>query len=125
MKALKESNPEVYNALNNLLQGLKKYGIKVKNMDELKAWGDYIKERSKDSDPSRYEFDQWLDEAAEHANKDVRKLTADDINRFKDDFNEWQSNNAELQAEFLRPRTSTEYDSAQMGNLWDVFVKAL
>lgn len=122
LRNLKKTSPKEYTALNNLLSGLRKYGIKVNSLDELRQWGAYISERDKDGDANKYEFDKWLDEAAEHAQKDIRNLKPDDIDRLVNDFNEWQANNADLVEEFTRERTNTEYDSTMMGSLWDIFV---
>lgn len=105
-------------ALINLQKGLAKYGIKVKSFKDLKAWGDYIKERESDSNNEFYMFDQWLQEAAEEIGKEKEKVTGDDIERMMRDFNEWRTNNDELIKEYARERQTNEYTSEQ---IWQMF----
>ena len=105
-------------ALLNLQKGLAKYGIKVKSFKELKAWGDYIKEREADSNKEFYLFDQWLQEAAEEIGKEKEKVTGTDIERMMKDFNEWRAQNDELIKEYARERQTNEYTSEQ---IWQMF----
>lgn len=107
--------------MSNLLNGLGKWGIHPKNADELEAWRKYINEREKDHDKAFYEFDKWIADVADQSGKRKGKINADDIYNLLNDFNQWQADQAGMQAEFERERQPNEYGQGDFG-LWSSFM---
>lgn len=105
----------------NLLSGLTKYGVKIKTPEELEAWMKYIQERKADGNPFFYEFDRWLDEAAEAAHKSLNKLTADDIYSMIENFQAWKAEQASMEEQLHRERQPDEYKGDEFRNLWREF----
>lgn len=64
LEKMRRENPKGAQALQNLQKGLEKFGIKIKNFDELKAWGEYFGKRSQMPDVKKkeYESDRWIEE---------------------------------------------------------------
>lgn len=115
-------------ALKNLYSGLKKWNIDVKSYEELKAWGDYIAERSVDSDKDFYTFDKWVSSLVDKTGNtpeqvDARAhLKAEDIYNVINDFNQWRDQKAELEAQFTAERRADEYAGDKFGDLWDMYM---
>ena len=108
-------------ALKNLQSGLKKHGIEVRCLKELKAWGQYIKERKADSDRDWYAFMNFLKDAAgEEMPGEKRHVSADDIYQMIEDFNQWKADQAGMEQAFKE----TKADQIKFENvrgLWDMY----
>lgn len=62
----------------NLLKGLAKYGITVRDKSDLAAWGAYISYRKSQQISSlKYEFDKWVEEIGETSRK--ARVTAQEL----------------------------------------------
>ena len=129
LKNLWNTDPVVALALQNLLSGLRKWDVEVKNFRELAAWGVYIKERKADADTKHfYFFDQWLDDVLNlNGNspagiEPARHAKAEDIFNLVNDFNAWKADQAALEEMFTAPRKADEYSGEEFGNMWNNFL---
>lgn len=96
-----QDNPQGW---RNMLSGLRKYEIKVKNPEELKAWMKYIQERKHDSEKDKYFFLQWLNEAQSillnERSEDKEITDPEIIYQLVEDFQKWKSDNTEMVKQF-------------------------
>lgn len=124
-----QESPQARIALQNLLSGLHKYGVEIKDIKELKAWAKYIKERKSDSKDEKYRFDQYIDELLNATDNNVMDesghfhASTEDIEGLMQDFSKWSIEQENLEAEYTRPRQPNEYTGDDLSGLWNAYIK--
>lgn len=124
-----QENPQARIALQNMLRGLQKYGVEVKDIKELKAWAKYIDERKADAKDDKYRFDQYVDDLLNATDNNVMDdsghfhASAEDIEVLMKDFSGWSVEQANLEAEYTRPRQPNEYTGDDLNGLWNTYIR--
>ena len=119
---LRVTDRKAWQMLINLKEALAARGIKVTSYADLRAWGDYIKERRRDSDKQYYNFDTWVEDAAKLAGKKAGNLKKADFDRVRGDFAEWQASQAQQALEHANDLGPNSYSAETMGDLWSLYI---
>ena len=124
LEDLKAQDKTAGQALQNLLSGLKKYGIQPKDLDELRAWARYIQDRKNSADPLFYEFDQWLEDVANTTGQSITgadriEITADQIYNIIERFENFRTEYDQMAAELHADRRADEYGYDDFKNAWE------
>lgn len=112
-------------ALRNLLSGLRKWGITVRSIADLKRWAEYIKERKADSERGFYEFDIYIEDLKNQTGKDggtKNPITAADIENVMRDFTSWMTNNETLEDMYFS-RQEGETAKSSFDGFWRQFMR--
>lgn len=129
LQDLKAVDKKAGQALINLLSGLRKYGIKVRNLEELRMWGRYVKDRDAQANPLIYEFDQWLEDVVNTQGKTINGvqdpivMTAEQIFLVVERFEEFQQDYNQMVEELNAPRNPNEYGYDDFLNAWNNVLK--
>ncbi len=124
-----QESPQAQIALQNMLSGLQKYGVKVNDINELKLWAKYIDERKKDAKDDKYRFDQYIDDLLNATDNNVMDDTrhfhasSEDIEHLLQDFAGWSVEQANLEEEYTRPRQPNEYSGDDLNGLWNAYIR--
>lgn len=112
-----EQGNKAAQALQNLLSGLRRYGIPVRSFQELQAWGEYMKMRAENRDVKGRElasnqlfeeFAKALDRRPEDADKEI---STDAVHAMMESFESWKADKEAMESEFSREMENGDYNA--------------
>ena len=90
---LAKESPKYAQQLRNALSGLNRYGVKIRSLEELKAWTKYLDERKNNKDVKGIEYssDRDIDDVLDELGDRNNHINVDDLNALINGFESWKS----------------------------------